>query len=384
MIHIRAGSHAGRLLTVLSVVGEYPYSSLRLLGNERWYRLMVKKLSEKQILYCSESGEKLCCKCLNVSGKGPRKTIRLMKDALPILKWISPTALPSYMLAYRNHKFSGDASHIERNHRVAEAAAMCMQADIEYRPYILPVLQNQKILSVIPTQPTFYLSKNLKSIGQIEMSKTMFTRTVGVIFSHQKCFAVYNTRNAVMKWNGMGEFKALHSLTEISRWNAGITNVDSAILFGKSDRILLDTLMANEENKRIEFRFDRIYQHIHFIPLDDIGVRLLKILCMQNISKLLLDILFESESLANGFGLFEYDAYVNQKYILCHLDGDIARLIRFKEALTVKPVTSEVICFDFQAKYIKDFLGSLAAIKVIEMSLVEHELGLSTWRDVNG
>ena len=208
------------------------------------------------------------------------------------------------------------------------------------------------------------------------MNKTMFTRMVGAIFSNHKCFAVYNTRNSVMKWNGMGEFKARHNLIEIARMNAGINDVDSAILFGQSDKILLDTLMVNETNHRLEFRFDGIYRHIHFVPLNEYGIRLLKLICMKDASKMFIDILFESDSLANGLGSFEYDAYINNKYILCHLDGDVARLIRFKEAISVNQYDSEVICFEFQADYLRAFLNGLAKIKVLEMSLVETELGL--------
>ena len=376
MIHIRPGSHAGSLLAVLSVVGEYPYSSLRLLGNERWFRSMIHKLSEKQIVYNSEFGEKVDCKLVNISGKRSGKTIRLTRSALPILEWISPKALPSYLNSTRNHRFSGGISHTERNHRVAEAAAMCMRAKMEFRPYVLPTLQNEKILSVIPSGTMFYPSRCLKAIGQIEMNKTMFTRMVGAIFSYQKCFAVYNTRNSVMKWNGMGEFKALHSLIEIARMNAGINNIDSAILFGQSDKVLLDTLMTNEENHRLEFRFDGIYRHIYFVPLTEPGIRLLKIICLPEVQRSLLDLLFESDSLANGLGSFEYDAYINNKYILCHLDGDVARLIRFKEAISLNQYDSEVICFEFQADYVNAYLAGLAEVKVLEMSLAETELGL--------
>ncbi len=376
MIHFRPGSQAGSLAAVLSVVGEYPYSSLHLLGHEICFRRTVKKLTEKNELYNSESGEKLFCKCLNLSGKGSGKTIRLYKDALPILNWISPDALSSYMHISKNHKFSSDIWHVERNHRVAEAVAMCMRMGMEYRPYMLPKLQNEQLLSVIPNKTVFYPSRCLKHVGQLELNKTMFTRMVGAVFSHQKCFAVYNTRNSVMKWNGMGEFKALHSLTEIARMNANVTSIDSAILFGQSDKVLLETLMANDQNKRLEFRFDSIYRHIHFIPLDSNGVRLLRLICIKEASKTLLDLLFESDSIANGLGLFEYDAYVNQKYILSHLDGDVTRLIRFKEALLSNRYDSEVICFDFQADYVNAFLAGLAKVKVIEMSLVETELGL--------
>ena len=375
MIYFRPGSHAGSLLAVLSVVGEFPYSSLRLLGNERWFRKMVHKFTYKQTIYNSESGEKISCKLINISGKGSGKTIRLYKAALSILEWISPEALPAYLYAFRNHTFPGTESHIERNHRIAEAVAMCMRMGMEYRPYMLPKLQNETLLSVIPNKTVFYPSRCLKHIGQLELNKTMFTRMVGAMFSHQKCFAVYNTRNSVMKWNGMGEFKALHSLIEIARMNAGITDIDSAILFGQSDKVLLDTLMVSEASCRLEFRFDGIYRHIHFVPLNDFGIRLLKIICISDASHKLLDILFESDSIAAGKGLFEYDAFINNKYILSHLDGDIARLIRFKEALLLNRSDGEVLCFEFQADYVSTFLAGLAAIKIINMSLVESELG---------
>ena len=376
MIRFSTGSHAGRLAAILSVATEYPYYSLNLLGSDKHYRRSVKKLTAINEIHNSESGEKLTSQILTVSGKGSAKTIRLYKGALPILRWISPDALPSYLTASKNHKFSGNIKNIDRNHRVAEAVAMCMRMGMEYRPHMLPSLQNERILPVIPSEPVFYPSKILKSIGQVEMNKTMFTRMVGCVFSGNKCFAVYNTRNAVMKWNGMGEFKALHNLIEIARMNAGLTSIDSAILFGQSDKVLLDTLMANEKNKRLEFRFDRIYNHIHFVPLSIAGVRLLKLICLPEVQQRLLNLLFESDSLSNGSGLFEYDAYVDKKYILSHLDGDVARLIRFKEALLLNRFDSEVVCYDFQADYVNAFLAGLAKVKIIEMSLVETELEL--------
>lgn len=376
MIEFRKGSHACSLLAVLSVATEYPVYSLKLLGNERWYKELARKLTTPQTVVNLESGERMHCKIINISGKGSSKTIRLTKNALPILSWISPDALTSYAEFSNNHKFSGDISHINRDHRIAEAVAMCMKAGMEFRPYLLPKLQNVQRVSIVPDEAVFYPSKTLKSIGQIETNKTMFTRIVGALFSHRKCFAVYNTRNAVMKWNGMGEFKALHNLIEISRMNADITDIDSAILFGQSDKVLIKTLMTISSSNRIEFRFDGIYRHIHFVPLTDFGVRLLKILCLPEAKQRLLDLLFESDSLINGKGIFEYDACINKKYILSHLDGDISRLVRFKEALLLNRYDSEIICFEFQAGYINSFIEGLAAIKVIDLSLIETELGL--------
>ena len=39
------------------------------------------------------------------------------------------------------HHFPGDAAHRDRNHRVAEAVALCMSAGVEVLPYDLPRLQ---------------------------------------------------------------------------------------------------------------------------------------------------------------------------------------------------------------------------------------------------
>lgn len=38
MLYIRPGSQAQQLITLLSIVGEYPVRSLHLLGNERVYK----------------------------------------------------------------------------------------------------------------------------------------------------------------------------------------------------------------------------------------------------------------------------------------------------------------------------------------------------------
>lgn len=82
-------------------------------------------------------------------------------------------------------------------------------------------VMNQGLYRVVSDKPAFYLAKDIKRVGGAEMNKTMFTRMAGAVFSPGGCYAVYNTRASAMKWSGMGEFKALHSLMEIGRMNAG-------------------------------------------------------------------------------------------------------------------------------------------------------------------
>lgn len=375
MLYFSPGSHAEILLSLLSVVGEYPMSAIHLLGNERVYKAMMRGMCEKEIIRNTETGKEISTKILAVSGKGADKTIRLYKGALPILEWLG--ASEYYMGAFDNHRFRGDRAHRERNHRVAEAVAMSMMAGIEFRPYRLAALQNSEVCRVVSDSPVFYPAKLLKSIGAGETNKTMFTRTVGVLFAHGNCYAVYNTRGAVMKWNGMGEFKTLHSLMEIARLNAGIRTVDTAILFGVSDDVALQTLLMSDESRKKEFRFDTIYRHILFFPQTDFGIRRLRLIAVPDWQEKLLDLLFEPDTRSYNRGQFEYDAYVAGKYVYSHLDGDIARLIRFREALEdgVSGLC-EILCFPEQVAFLRNYLGECVTLKTIRLELIENAWNL--------
>ncbi len=374
MLHFRPGSQVWQLITLLSFVGEFPYQSLFMLGSERVYKSLVSRLTVTQTFRHYQTGAEITCRLLTVSGKGGYKTIRFYKGALPILDWLYPGAYGYYMNAFWNHRFPGDVAHRERNHRVAEAAAICMKSGIEARPYRLPKLQNEKRLSVIPGGPVLYPAKDLKRVGGTEMSKTMFTRMTGALFAAGECYAVYNTREAVMKWSGMGEFKALHSLMETSRLNADIGQVNGAVLLGQSEEVALKTLLESDKSRRMEFRFDSIYRHIYFIPMDGDGIRQLQLMTVPDWKEKLLDLLFDPEVRSYDRGLFEYDACVDGVYILSHLDGDIARLIRFREAVENQREKFEVLCLPYQAQFLREYLGTLAGIKVIDIGLVEAEI----------
>lgn len=374
MIHFRPGSHAYDIVSVIGITGEFPYRSVRLFGNARTYKVLIGRLCEVQTFRDYNSRDEMTCRLLTVTGKSFGKTVRLYKAAIPILRWISPYAEENYLSASWNHGFPGDISHTERNHRVAEAAIMCIRAGIEARPYELPKLQNEVIKRMEFNQPSFYFAKSLKHIGQTEMNKTMFTRIAGSIFINHNCYAVYNTRNAVMKWNGMGEFKTLHSLIEIARLNAGVSQIDTAILFGESYKTAYKTMLENQKNRRLEFRFDGIYRHIHFVPMNEFGIRLLKILILPDRKQKLLDLLFEPECRSNDLGAFEHDAYIGGVYVLSFLDSDIARLMRFSEARSYRTEMLEVLCFSEQVELIKNYLGSDVSIKTIGLEQIEDAL----------
>ena len=204
--------------------------------------------------------------------------------------------------------------------------ALCANAGVEVLPYDLPRLQQEEIRKVTPDFPTLYLARDIKKAFPGEEKKTLFTRAVGGRCSTPADATLCTTPgDAAMKWKGMGEFKALHSLTEIARLNGGVSHLDGALLFGKSYETALETLEFSDP-RHPELRFDSIYPHVHFLPLDDFGARLLGILTLPDWQERLLDLLFEPSTRTYGRGTMEYDAQVDGVKILSHLDGDLARL----------------------------------------------------------
>lgn len=125
----------------------------------------------------------------------------------------------------------------------------------------------------------------------------------------------------------------------------------------------------------MEFRFDAIYRHIHVVTMDENGVRLLRLLSVSDWNEQQLDLLFEPEQRSYNKGQFEYDACIDGVYVLSHLDGDIARLIRFRDALRAGVGPSEVLCFPFQVEFLQEYLGQAVRLKTIDMDAVEEAIG---------
>lgn len=366
-----------RLITILGVTGEFPTSALHLIGNERVVKAYVHALESNQVFRNDITGEEMRCRLITISGKAAGKTIRFHRSGLPILNWIHPDALGSYLSGYRHHHFSGDEFHKDRNHRRAEAVAMCARAGIEFRPYLLPKLQNTEIRRVVPDMLSYYGSRDIKQIADYEINKTAFTRLTGLLFSPGDVRTVYNLRNSLMRWNGNSELKTRLAMTDIARMNAGAEDVYDAVMFGHDYDIALRMLEQDAAMKK-QWRFDSVYRHIHFIPQTEMGIRQLRMLLLPNWRERMLNAIYEDEFRSHDLGSFEYDAIVDGEYYLAIFDGDLARLIRFREAVkeySDAPHTV-VLCFQEQLPLLREYLPKWVSIRILDMEVLEEALGI--------
>lgn len=374
MIIFQPGSHAYRLVYVLLLVGEFPFRSLGLLGDERTMKAVAVRLTQSHEFVLKDTDVCFCGRIITISGKGNLKTIRLTRYAFSFIEQVMPELFRQYLNSYDQHHFRGSKYAIDRHHRVAEAISFCLRSGIESNILLLPQLQKADNILIQYHEPAFYHGKYLKNLGFEEINKTKFTRMVGALFYGTGCYVVYNTRNAKMKWNGRGESKTSLHISDICMKNTSFKDVRSAILFGKDYDIALETLRASELDPKEENRFDYVYRHMHFVPQEDIGEKILRLITTPNWNRTLLEMIFESDELSDQNASFTYDACVNGKYILSFMDSDIIKLLRFKRGIRSLHVKWEILCFPEQLQFLRAYLGKEATLKCFDADGIVGEL----------
>lgn len=373
MFVLTPGSHVCRLIEILAIVGEFPMASRYLLGKERFLYTLCYELHKVQDYKIPNTGERYRCQLIQLSGRGRRKSIRFHKRALPLLEYLDPILYRFYMEAYSNHHFRTDEEHSNRNHRVAEAAAMCLLAGIEARPNLLPILSKEERTIKAFENPCFYLGKTIKKLDIEGLNKLRYARFTGLLFYRTGCYTVYNTGEAVMKMTDEGERKVQLELADLCALNTQYDNLRSCLFLGRDYPVALKILNSLDDVSNSSKTFFTVYHSIHFIPVNDFGVRLIRILTQPNGLQTILKKVFRGKNLSGGAGDFPYDAEGDGVFYLNFLDGDINKLRRFRQYVP-ENVNWCVVSYPEQLAFLQEYLGTNARIKLIEISMVEKLL----------
>ena len=374
MIYIRQDTLAYELLTFLAYVGEFPYASMYLFGNKEVWRKLVSKLSQEQTYRIPDCSDKITGRLLNLSGSKKTRTIRLSQKGASVLALVNPKAAAYFERVFGNAHLSGAADRIDRSHRLAETVAFFRLIGVETCPFELPELQLNLFQKTVPDDPVFYTSHELKHIGEDSVSKVAFSRITGMLFSSGGCYAVYNSRDYRMEWNGRGEGKVKLHLSSVARMNAGDNEVTSAIMLASGYEIAQPTLAFLGKVNRVENRFDRIYAHLHFIPMDSFGAKLSKLLMLPDWKQTMLELLFDDEEISGTGATFCYDAIRDETYMFSFLDSDIFRLNAFWDTVRYHKFKASVICFPEQVPFLRSLLRDKVSLQTVTMEMVESAI----------
>ena len=371
MFRITPSSQVTKLITILAVVGEFPFDARGLLGSERYFNNLIYKHTKADDYALPNTDTIIHCQLFQLSGRANLKSIRFHKSGLQILKHLDLAAYQHYLETYDNHHLRTNEDRIIRNHRIAEATVMCLNAGIEARLHLIPRLTKQRHQVLSFNEPAFYISKQLKKTDPDGFNKTKYARIVGALFYQTGCYAVYNLRDALMKWKPESELKVRLDLTDICSMNTANREVKSAIFFGASYQTGLRVLQEWKESRDGRKLFTSVYQHIHFIPIDSFGVKLLQILTLPDWNECLLRLFFRHSERTFGYGEFPYDADVNGTCFLSFLDSDFARLYLFRDNIRNYPDRKwSVLCFRHQVRFLREYLGPEANLRIVRIEQV--------------
>lgn len=391
MITIKEGSHSFFLLRILSVAGEIPQYSLDIMGSEQTYKRLVHKMCEVQEYRNARTGERLTVKALIKSGAGKYKTVRLHKKAKRLLEWIGTAEY--YENNFCRNGFPSDIEHKRRNHKIAEVLMILCRAGITFSPQDLPCLNYDYKTQTLLDNAYFYPSRDLKQYERGELKKLSYTSIVGALLTKDEGFCVYNLRDEMMNWSFGGEVKAEVDIRRIARMNTARNpekDKTPCIMFARNAKAVLDTIAncktrqskkdANGKWKSIRIQtIERVYSSLHYLPLDGFGARLLKVITQPNHVKRILRAVYKESEVEKGAKMFEYDGIIEDTvYSLCHLDGDIRRLIAFCNGLELYKEKGEVLCFEFQREYVEEYVkGKNIEVFTVSLEEVERVLDLS-------
>lgn len=377
MVKFIPGSQTYSLVSLLSIVGEFPTFSLALIGNRRTLYGLISKLSEIHEVRDVNENILMTGRIINVVGKGAKRRIRLDNDALPLLEYLRVKNY--YTKTFLKYRFPSDATHIERTCKYAELCAIFMNSNIEFRPQNLPELQAKSSIKRIQKETIFYQAKSFKSIKVPEYNTLVRnSKIIGMLVAYDEAFLVYNFRNYWPKKAMEGEGKTMIFVDLIARYNFEVKKTTSAIIFGKNYKTALRTLKSYLVLSKKNIRLDDIYKNIIFIPNTDFGIRIARLFTVRNWRQKIFQSLFGSKLIADGERPFH--AVEGEVSIFSFLDSNITKLMRFRDYLINTKAQGGVVCYPEQEMLVREYLGPKVKIKSILIDRVEEVLRVNKRR----
>lgn len=261
-----------------------------------------------------------------------------------------------------------------RLHLIASTYVTLLHAGVQIFPDIKPDLFQRDAGKA--SASCFYSSRELKNIGP-EHIKIRSSRAMGLLLSPASAFLVYNTGDAVMKWERQSEIrlKAMMDYRFYAHEEKLFPNSQTAgIMLGRNMETGFLLLTSDGGFRRSCFRLDGSFEQLYFLPETPEGEIQLQILCDPIRFRQLEEILL-CDMRPRDFSLrIVHDGIYENRPVLLAWSLDIERLKRFRDGLALLSRKGMVYCFDFQSEILRRFLGEHADIFEISLEKVKRRL----------
>lgn len=273
-----------KILKAIALCGEMPYTVLNLIYPKRKYAL--------DRISALKKGE-----YISVVGNGDKKSIRLLDRGI---ERVCREGTPEW-LQYRRmvgaNILRGDFSHVYKNLRTAEAMILMESAGAGVAYMKKPGLRKKDEEPYADAvnydaQPYFYTSREIKETDKEDINQIRSARMTGLYTTGAGIYAVYNAYKGVMELTVADELRIRNYIRQLvmpNRWNRanecdnetmdGMRNVVICRNIAAGVKILQDNAAQVQHKKftAVDINGDG-FKTAHFAPLNDDGVKMLKIL----------------------------------------------------------------------------------------------------------
>ena len=262
----------------------------------------------------------------------------------------------------------------ERQHRVSEVLAMMESGDVEiYRDRKNQIFGYGTRQTGEIAQSAFYLPNEVKEQKDLT-SKIINSKLAGVWQAEGAVWVCYNMGTKIMNWYENVERRAGHLICSIMKEKGVESNTASMILFGDSMEQAL--LCLDDPKSRTHF-VNSFYKRVCFVPLDENGKALLRLLRDAEVYEELKTVLqedFEKETIGN----IECDGIDPEgRFVLICIDMDLKRLVRFQYQMRLFGIKGDVYCFGFQKEVIRKYCSENIKISEVDFEVVKEHFGLN-------
>lgn len=348
-----------RLLLLTALSGEFPIHQVDRLGGGRDYlQVIVTKLKRQNLIRAYRRD--------NVIG------LRLTLPCKRLFLRERPAEMAPFVTGKTetNHPRS-ELTRRLRLHRMAEVLTPMANAGVVFTPWEKPPIFREKRVYPADVLPhsAYYTSKEVKKIGS-EARIFTSSRFTGILFTPDGIFLAYNARDGNMLWEYRAEIRLKNVIfTELcqNRLQNKYTNSPiNGLMFGTTMEAMVRVMTTQKKGRRNYFVLDSSFDHFFFLPNDQKGDALLRLLCSSGLQAELNELLREDLAPADPGLPIENDAIDQEgKPVLFAYLCDLPRIQRFITGLEIHNRPGALVCFDFQKEVMRQICGDRVSINSI-------------------
>ena len=190
----------------------------------------------------------------------------------------------------------------------------------------------------------------------------------GLWITEDAAWLCYQSSKEFLKQFNNIEHRAETLIRSKLRTNGLDINCCDAILFGNT----MESVEAYLNNSLIQnYIQSSPLRRFCYIPIDENGIMLLKLLSNKDLYKQLFSVLTEDLHV-NNHSYIVHDGLTSDGLpVLICIDCDLKKLIFFRNQLYHSNEQGQVICFDFQKNSLKDFCDKNISIFTIDSNIVK-------------